>query len=182
MNKLNIKISILAAGLLLFSSCSKSNYTASFSPSKSIALSKVENTDNLGQNDTERTAVASAGNELISMANEVNDIEFINEMPLKLTKEEFISSFTQQEMKAVKKQVRKLLYKEVKQQLFTKNKPLNDDKLIPLIVSIFIPPLGVYLYQGGITTDFWIDLVLLLTFVGSWIYAWLVIFDVISFA
>lgn len=35
----------------------------------------------------------------------------------------------------------------------------QDKKIIAAIVAIFVPPLGVYLKQGRIDTDFWIALV-----------------------
>ena len=81
----------------------------------------------------------------------------------------------------MKKDVRKTMFKAAKRSLFKK---AGDSKLIPVICAIIWPlsPLGVYLYQGGITNDFWLDLVLLLTFIGAMIYALLVIFDVVSIA
>jgi uncharacterized membrane protein YqaE (UPF0057 family) len=48
-----------------------------------------------------------------------------------------------------------------------------DNKIVKIIIAIFIPPLAVYLHQGKITKDFWIDLVLwvLLFGIGGIIYA-----------
>ena len=48
-----------------------------------------------------------------------------------------------------------------------------DDKLVQIILAIFIPPLAVYLHEGKITKDFWIDLVLwiFIPVIGGIIYA-----------
>jgi uncharacterized membrane protein YqaE (UPF0057 family) len=40
----------------------------------------------------------------------------------------------------------------------------QTDQLVCVIVALFLPFLGVYLYQGDITQDFWITLVLSLFF------------------
>jgi uncharacterized membrane protein YqaE (UPF0057 family) len=42
-----------------------------------------------------------------------------------------------------------------------------DNKLVKIIVAILLPPLGVYLHENKITTNFWIDLAL--TLVGFWV-------------
>jgi uncharacterized membrane protein YqaE (UPF0057 family) len=47
-----------------------------------------------------------------------------------------------------------------------------ENKLLQIIVAILIPPLAVYLHEGKITKNFWIDLLLwLLTFLGGIIFA-----------
>ena len=48
-----------------------------------------------------------------------------------------------------------------------------DNKVVKIIIAIFIPPLAVYLHEGKITNHFWIDLVLwvLLFGIGGIIYA-----------
>jgi uncharacterized membrane protein YqaE (UPF0057 family) len=40
----------------------------------------------------------------------------------------------------------------------------HGDLILYVILAILIPPLAVYLYQGSITSDFWIDLILTLCF------------------
>jgi uncharacterized membrane protein YqaE (UPF0057 family) len=35
-----------------------------------------------------------------------------------------------------------------------------DNKVVKIIIAIFIPPLAVYLHKNKIDKDFWIDLVL----------------------
>lgn len=56
----------------------------------------------------------------------------------------------------------------------------NISPVLLAIVTIFIPPLGVFLHQGAINTKFWISLVLtLLFYVPGLIYSLLVVFNVI---
>lgn len=62
-----------------------------------------------------------------------------------------------------------------------KVKNSDDMQLIAAIVAIFLPFLGVYLYEGTVTTHFWIALLLwILGILPGIVYAWLVIFNVIS--
>lgn len=57
----------------------------------------------------------------------------------------------------------------------------DDNQLIAAIVAIFIPFIGVLIYEGSITSHFWISLLLtLLLYVPGLVYSLLVIFDVIS--
>ncbi|MBC7919901.1 MAG: YqaE/Pmp3 family membrane protein [Ferruginibacter sp.] len=54
----------------------------------------------------------------------------------------------------------------------------DDDKVLEVILAIFIPPLGVYLHEDEINSKFWIDLVLtLLFFIPGVVYALLVVTD-----
>jgi uncharacterized membrane protein YqaE (UPF0057 family) len=48
-----------------------------------------------------------------------------------------------------------------------------DNKVVKIIIALFIPPLAVYLHEGKIGKNFWIDLVLwvLLFGIGGIIYA-----------
>ena len=52
-----------------------------------------------------------------------------------------------------------------------------DNKILKIIIALFIPPLAIYLHEGKITTNFWIDLVLwvLLFGIGGIIFALYVI-------
>ena len=50
------------------------------------------------------------------------------------------------------------------------------NQLLSAVIAIFIPPLGVALYEGAITMNFWIDLILtLLFYLPGLIYALIVI-------
>jgi uncharacterized membrane protein YqaE (UPF0057 family) len=48
-----------------------------------------------------------------------------------------------------------------------------DNKVVKIILALFIPPLAVYLHEGKIGTNFWITLVLwfVLFGIGGVIYA-----------
>jgi uncharacterized membrane protein YqaE (UPF0057 family) len=62
-----------------------------------------------------------------------------------------------------------------------KVKMSDDMQIIAAIVALFLPFLGVYLYEGSITTHFWIALLLwILGILPGIVYAWLVIFGVIG--
>lgn len=56
----------------------------------------------------------------------------------------------------------------------------SADQVVEIILAIFIPPLGVYLHEDSITTNFWISLILTLLFwlPGS-IFSVLVVLDLI---
>lgn len=62
-----------------------------------------------------------------------------------------------------------------------KVKNIDDMQLIAAIVAIFLPFIGVLLYEGTVTTHFWIALLLwILGILPGIVYAWLVIFNVIG--
>ena len=48
-----------------------------------------------------------------------------------------------------------------------------DNKVVKIIIALFIPPLAVYLHEGKITKNFWINIVLwfLLFGIGGIIHA-----------
>ncbi len=78
------------------------------------------------------------------------------------------------ERKAFKKNMRKSI-KELKA-----GKKSNDADAGLYILAILLPPLAVYLYEGEITDNFWIDLVLTLLFwLPGAVYAILVLSDTI---
>jgi len=61
----------------------------------------------------------------------------------------------------------------------------GDGNLIVMVILACFPILcliAVYLHDNGITTNFWIDLLLHLTFIGEIIFALLVVLDVVNFA
>jgi len=66
-----------------------------------------------------------------------------------------------------------------------KAKKGGDANLVVMVILSLFPFLcliAVYMHDGGVTKNFWIDLILHLTFVGMIIYALLVVLDVIDFA
>ena len=48
-----------------------------------------------------------------------------------------------------------------------------DNKVVKIIIALFIPPLAVYLHEGKVTNNFWINIVLwvLLFGIGGIIHA-----------
>jgi hypothetical protein len=60
----------------------------------------------------------------------------------------------------------------------------GDANLIVMVILALFPILcliAVYLHDGGITMNFWIDLILHITVIGEIVYALLVVLDVIDF-
>lgn len=97
-----------------------------------------------------------------------------------------LKGMSQQEKEAFKQQV---LHQLQEQQLsmqmadaaeMEQREVNNIDPVVLVIVTILIPPLGVYLHQGEINSKFWISLVLtLLFYLPGLVYSLLVIFDVV---
>ncbi len=70
-----------------------------------------------------------------------------------------------------------------KQNHSNSTKKTNETSLIVLVILSLFPILcliAVYLHDDGVTTNFWIDLLLHLTFAGEIIYALLVVLDIID--
>lgn len=54
--------------------------------------------------------------------------------------------------------------------------PIVDNQLLLVIITILLPPLGVYLHQGEINSKFWISLLLtLLFYIPGLIYSLIVV-------
>ena len=68
-------------------------------------------------------------------------------------------NLSKKEQRQMKKEARKLVWKQAKQNLLRKN-TASDNTLLLVLIAIFIPPLAMYLYEGDITTRFWISLLL----------------------
>jgi len=70
--------------------------------------------------------------------------------------------------------------------LFSKiKKVLGDTNTLVLVILSLFPILcliAVYLKDGGITLNFWVDLLLHLTVIGAMIFAILVVLDIVSLA
>ena len=72
-------------------------------------------------------------------------------------------SLPRSERKAKFREVRKLL-KEYRANKKAGKVDDSDNHILAIIFAILIPPVGVLIYQGKITTKFWISLVLTLLF------------------
>jgi len=100
---------------------------------------------------------------------------------------EAAAPLSKKEAKAQKKAMRKALRKAAFKSVFKRNKKENAKPaadVLAIILAILIPPVGVWYYQGRITTDFWLSLALwiLLGGIPGIVYALLVVFDVVSLA
>lgn len=184
MNKLYNVLGIALLSVMVFSSCSKKKYTASFAPSKQrSAMVKVETPAPVIENEMASLPEVVAGTgQVIAEVSPAPIMELTTESLKQQLAE--APAFTKQEQKAVKKQVRKIVMKKVKNQMFHKNSSdvkASDNQVVALIVAIFIPPLGVWIHQRDITLDFWLSLLLwILGWVPGIVYAWLVILDIFS--
>jgi uncharacterized membrane protein YqaE (UPF0057 family) len=69
-----------------------------------------------------------------------------------------------------------------KLQKYRPSKRFGVSKVVIGVLCVFIPPLAVYLYEGAITTNFWVDIVGLLFFgLAGMILAFLICFRGASF-
>lgn len=92
---------------------------------------------------------------------------------------ELVNSF-----KSLSKSERKARIKEAKKELKNFRQLKKDgaepvaERAVVIICAILLPPLGVYLHEGEITSRFWISLLLtLLFFIPGMIYSLLVVTD-----
>lgn len=95
---------------------------------------------------------------------------------------ERLQNMTREEKRALKRELR-----SVKLADYTKNLPSYENmgitdtqqvenKLLLIVITILIPPLGVFLHQGAINTKFWVSLLLtLLFYVPGLIYSLIVV-------
>lgn len=126
----------------------------------------VESTESVVITETDATipgisnsTTLSASNEKIGGSNNVN-----------VTEEKMAKPSFKQKMAA------KMISKQMAKPHDTK----DGDKLLYVIIAILLPWLGVLLYEGGITSNFWITLLLwFLFYLPGLIYALLVILDYI---
>lgn len=176
MNSLNKIVGLLLLGLVVLSGCNKPKYTASFAPSKSVKYVKAT---------PAQKEVLSPSEAVVSTSKIIAPIsESLEKKEIKLAPEKGLptSSFTKTEVKEMKRELRKQVFKSAKKTLLKKGTG-SGNHLLNIVLCFFIPPLAVFLHQEQrISNDFWLDLILLLTVVGSVIYALLVVLDVVSIA
>lgn len=181
MRKTNIILSVLIMTIALLSSCSKPKYTASFTPSKSVKYTKVEKPVITKENIVKKEDAVIASKTQIDVP--VVEKQLVKPSNLNEKNTASQSTFDKVEMKQMKKEVRKTVFKEVKNNLFKKKS--GDVNIIHVILALFpiLCLIGIYLHQGeNITNDFWLDLVLHLTVIGEIIYALLVVLDIVTIA
>lgn len=111
--------------------------------------------------------------------------ESIQEAENKQTKQEVVSpTLSKTQKKSIKKHLRQKEIRKTLKTMFPKRhsnvtsatQPKAD--LLLVLITILLPPLGVALYEDGITTNFWIDLLLtLLFYLPGLIFALIIILD-----
>lgn len=85
------------------------------------------------------------------------------------------TSLSKKEKKSRVKEANKAL-KKLKAQQKAAAEPIVTNQLLLVIITILLPPLGVYLHQGEINSKFWISLLLtLLFYVPGLIYSLIVV-------
>lgn len=92
------------------------------------------------------------------------------------------ANLSKKEKRAFKKAVRKAVFKNMfsrKRGKRNKRSPQQADQILCLVVAFFIPPLGVYLWENDITTNFWISLIGMFLPPLGIIWAFLVILGVL---
>jgi len=84
------------------------------------------------------------------------------------------NKMTAKSFKANKKEVRKAIKALKKEKRGSSD--ISEDKLILILITLFIPPLAMYLYEGDITKRFWLSLLLsFLFFFPGFIYTLIII-------
>lgn len=90
------------------------------------------------------------------------------------------------ELKKIEKKATKVGEKVKSLKLISKIKKVLDDANTILLVILSLFPIlcliAVYLKDGGITLNFWVDLLLHLTVIGAMIFAILVVLDIVNLA
>lgn len=137
-------------------------------------LAKVEKTINSTATNTaiiEETTIITPANEIVKTVVEENQTNTVAENNI-VTEAEGEKTAEAKNLKSKTKIVKKKSKKKS-----SSSNGLAVETIILVILAIFIPPLAVYLFEG-VTTRFWIDLILALIVVGypfAIIYALLIV-------
>ncbi len=206
MKKTFTYLSLIITAVVIFSSCaqrsgfqaSESNYDGykledgNYKKSKVLAVKpSVETIEELAQsneNNENETVTASLNDNYIPVTHE-KELETASlKQNTKAQKTEVKSELKQKVTREEKKELRKSLKnlrknpaseeaKTFRDRLKDKLTRGSDEDLLLIILCIILPPLAVYLFEGDITTNFWIDLVLtILGWLPGIVYAFVVIF------
>ena len=184
MKKINIILSISAIFLVScsgrinnFSAQKYTHFQKGAVVSTHTPEDRTDRADVVKMNTTEATTI-NAAEITIESPSEFSTLSADNNTLVIPDKIHFIQAWNtmdKQEKKEVISAI-KTTYKAAK----TENAKVSVDAL-ELICAIFIPPLGVFLHEGGITNNFWIDLILtILLFLPGMIFAILVVTDNIN--
>ncbi len=91
------------------------------------------------------------------------------------------TAMSKKELKRQQRKERRAYRQQLKKEMKAAIKELrrqnaDDELLLLVIITILLPPLGMYLYEGAITNRFWISLLLtLLFYVPGLVYTLIVI-------
>lgn len=142
-----------------------------------------------GAEDVEADVVPSVNSLKELMATEMPTEEELTAEQAEVLAEtkERLKNMTREEKRALKREIRKLKFADYTKELPAYARDMGEmqgditqNKLVLVLLAIFIPPLGVYLHQGAINSKFWISLLLtLLFYLPGQIYSLLVVLDII---
>lgn len=126
----------------------------------------------------------------VASMKELMSAEMPDEKELSLSQQEVLEetrerlkNMTRQEKRALKREVRKIKLGEYTEKLpayardmGVMQEDISENLLVLILITILIPPLGVFLHQGAINTKFWLSLLLtLLFYVPGLIYSLIVV-------
>lgn len=88
------------------------------------------------------------------------------------------TALSKKERRKQKRLQRKAFKKDLKAKLKQFRQENDTDLLLLVLITILLPPLGMYLYEGAVTNRFWISLLLtLLFYVPGLVYTLIVILE-----
>lgn len=192
--------------LVLFSSCSSTKYGAHFQSSSDKAYAyqqkekevvPVANELKVMETEAEKSAIKEVKSNIEGVASlkgvtgkvEMPSEEELTSRQQKVLAEtrERLQNMSRKEKRELRKEIRKISLSDYTKDLPAYQNPSENlgmnsfqqseiNTLLLVIITILIPPLGVFLHQGGITNKFWISLLLtLLFYVPGLIYSLIVV-------
>tara|TARA_R100000750_G_scaffold43352_1_gene28641 strand:+ start:17313 stop:17945 length:633 start_codon:yes stop_codon:yes gene_type:complete len=209
MKKIIIGLSLIFIGSQMFMSCSSENAVVSqFSKRKylkNFKENKLNNNDKINQREStyELAEIESKSNEEITLT--VSITEEIN-LSTTITENNQLASTVETSAEIIEKEAFETLKSKTDYNWNSYNRTIDFSKmndankafkgeniakhnfqskqahdLVLILCGIFLPPLGVFLYEGTITNNFWLDLLLTLFFwLPGIIYAFLVMYGGVS--
>lgn len=193
----------LIAVLFIFAACSP-EYGAHFAPSKQDSYAKAPKAEKVAPLVAEDATVPA---EEIQLAKEQGITDVVSDVAVpavvpapaeevspkqqrKILRElrQKVKGMSAEEKEAFKESILNQLQEQQQNMRLTAADDFQDSRVgspsvsgvLLVIITILLPPLGVFLHQGEINSKFWISLLLtLLFYVPGLIYSLLVIFDAI---
>lgn len=203
-NYFSFLLSLMVMGV--FASCSSTQYAAHFAPSKYDAqaqnkkelpaeevLASRDEAPEAVEEIAERSGATEVKTDAVpraaSLKKLISETEMPDESELTARQQEILAetrerlqNMTRQEKRELKREIRNINLAEYTKDLpsyapmgITENQQVENTLLL-VIITILIPPLGVFLHQGTINNKFWISLILtLLFYVPGLIYSLIVV-------